>query len=400
LKLLKTRINLSFLANPFYLYCIAFTFAILTYQWGWSKIYPRLSTNLILFFIISFIAFIGIGYLFEKKKFSVKPVTSISLSLIDFVFWLIIVLGSLDILIMGYIPILNSSHNYKEFGAPVIDVLFNTLSIFFSVVFLQLLLEKKKVRFLIYFVVVLIIQVILFRRSTLVWIITSSLFLVLLQQKTVNVIFLAVGIILIPLFSFAFGLLGNKRSNFTQSYVIDNLGASNRFKDSGLSHNNYIAYLYISSPLANLQNNILPGDKFRNKGDLKDFFFYCILPPSLTMRLEKRLNLNQPVPNLIIPELIVGSCFMISYCTMGFAGLIIMCAFILIYNILCLILVRKWKTFYIPVLALLSTTISLLIFDNILNRLDIILMLFFYPVFFHFINSLTDKRKFFAEIVK
>ena len=45
---------------------------------------------------------------------------------------------------MGYLPVLDRSHDYREFGMPVIDPVFNSLSIFFSVFFFQSYLGGKK----------------------------------------------------------------------------------------------------------------------------------------------------------------------------------------------------------------------------------------------------------------
>jgi hypothetical protein len=287
---------------------------------------------------------------------------------------------------MGYIPLFDKSHNYREFGAPVIDVLFNTLSVFFSVVFLQSYLETKKIRMALYIIIFLIIQVFLFRRSTVVWIVCSSIFLIILHVKRINWYMIITGLILIPVISFAFGFFGNQRSSLTREMAISNLGMSQGFQNTGLSHNHYLTYLYISSPLANLQENISDTDRFKGEGDLKDFLFYCIIPPSITMRLEEKLQLTPPENKLIAPELITGTCFMTSYRTLGWMGMMIQILFILLYSALILVILNRWNTFYYVTLSLMTTSMGLLIFDNILIRLDIIIMLFIYPVFFHFVN--------------
>jgi len=148
-----------------------------------------------------------------------------------------------------------------------------------------------------------------------------------------------------------------------------------------------MTYLYVASPLANLQKNITKGDGFLNGGDIKTFLFYCLIPESLTNRLEKTLKLSKPESHLITPDLIVGSFFMISFFTMGWSGMIFMFLYLFVFILLCLIVVRRWNTFGPETLSLLSATVSLLIFSNFLNRLDVILMLFAYPVLFHLIYS-------------
>jgi hypothetical protein len=391
MKLHKTRIPLSFIVNPFYLYCISFSLAITVYVWGWSSIFPKLSVGLILFFIVSFILFIVAGYIFSKKNSILFISYRFNLYLNDLIFGVIILLGLVNILYMGYLPVLDRSYNYREFGMPVIDPVFNTLSIFFSVFFFQTYLRHRKKRFLIYFLIILIVQILLFRRSTIMWIFASSSFLYLLFKQRISILVIIAGIICIPFLSYCFGLYGNTRSNLTKSFVLNDLGASNTFKDMGINYNHYMTYLYISSPLANLQENIDRGKGFLNREDVKDFIFYSLMPVSVTIRLEKPLNITPPACNLINPELIVGSLFMISYFTLGWLGMIIMLIFLFVFIVLCLFLIKIWNTFFATTLSILSTTISLLIFSNFLNRLDVILMLFIYPVFFHFVYTMNNR---------
>jgi hypothetical protein len=384
-RLLKKEIDLSFILNPFYLYCIGFSFAIIVYLWGWSGIYPLLSDSLILFFLITFTLFIFAGFIFEKKKTGLVNHFGSYSNYIDVAFWLIILLGFINVSLMGYIPILDRSQNYREFGAPVIDPVFNTLCIFFSVFFFQSYLENQKRKSLVYIAAILIIQILLFRRSTFIWIITSSSFLYLFYRRKIKLLVVIAAIVCIPLFSYCFGLYGNLRSNLTKSIVLDDLGASDSFKCSGINYNHYLTYLYVSSPLANLQKNINESEGFFNKRDIKGFLFYSLIPGSLTNRLEKQLYLTPPLCKLITPGLIVGSFYMVSFYTMGWAGMILMVFFLLFFILLCLYIIKIWNTFNIVTLSILSATVFLLIFDNFLNRLDVIIMLFVYPVIFHFI---------------
>jgi hypothetical protein len=298
---------------------------------------------------------------------------------------------------MGYLPILDRSHDYREFGMPVIDPLFNTLSIFFSVFFFQIYLTTKKKKVLIYLFIILIIQLLLFRRSSLVWIITSSSFLYLSLKKQIPLIIILAGIICVPLFSYSFGLLGNTRSNLTKSFVLNDLGASDSFKQSGISHNHYMTYLYISSPLANLQENIDHGKENFKRSDFKNFLFFCIIPESVTTRLEKTLSLSPPSCYLISPYLIAGSFYMVSFYLLGWYGMIIMFLFLFAFVLLCLFVIKKWDTFGLVTFSLLCTTVSLLIFSDFLNRLDVILMLFVYPVLFHFIFTGINKLSGFSS---
>lgn len=390
--LLKTKINIGFIVNPFYLYCISFSFAIFVFLWGWCGIFPKLSAGILFFFLITFLIFIYTGYQFGKKNSHVVYYPKIKPLLNDVVFSLIIILGLVNVIYMGYLPILDRSHNYREFGMPVIDPVFNTLSIFFSVFFFQSFIEQKEKRFLIYAFLIILIHILLFRRSSVIWIITSSLFLLVMYKKRISLLFIAVAIICVPFLSYGFGAYGNVRSKLSKSFVMNELGASEKFRNSNISHNHYMTYLYVSSPLANLQGNIDTSDGAIKKMDFKNFFFYCLMPESITLRLEKPLKLSQPICYLITPELIAGSFLMVAFFTLGWAGMIFMFLYLSVFIIACLILISKMNTFRSVTISLLATTVSLLIFSNFLNRMDVILMLFVYPVLLHYIFKEKSRK--------
>jgi hypothetical protein len=386
LKYLKTRINLIFLVNPFYLYCIAFSSAIILYLVGWSKIYPNLSVELIGFLFATFFLFIIAGKLFERQREKIITTHKIIKSVyIDIFFSLVILLGTINIIYMGYLPVLDRSHDYREFGMPVIDVLFNTLSIFFSVLILNSFLHSRKKRFLYYFIIIIILQLLIFRRSTLTWIALASIFLLLLDRKKISLITILLFVVSIPFLSYIFGLYGTTRSNLTKSFVLNDLGASDVYKSSGLSPNHYLTYLYISSPLANLQETIDKSSEMGRRYDIRDFLFYCLIPESITMRLEGPMHLSPPECGLISPYLIVGSLYMVSFHTLGWVGMVVMFLYLSLFLLLCILIIKKYNTFSSETISLLCTTASLLIFSNFLNRLDVLLILFVYPVMFHFI---------------
>lgn len=398
--LLKSKINIGFIVNPFYLYCISFSLSIIVYLWGWCGIFPGLSVGLLLFFSITFLVFIFAGYQFGKKSFNIVYYPGFSLYLNDILFSLIIFLGLVNVLYMGYLPVLDRSHNYREFGMPVIDPVFNTLSIFFSVFFFQSFIEQRKKRYLTYILIIILIHILLYRRSSVIWIITSSVFLILLYKKRISLLVLIAAMISLPVLSYCFGAYGNVRSKLSESFVMNGLGASEKFKNSNISHNHYMTYLYISSPLANLQENIDKANTSIKKTDFREFFFYSLLPESFTLRLEKSLDLSPPVCYLITPELIAGSFFMVAFYTLGWTGMIIMFLYLSLFILVCLVLIRKWQTFSSVTISLLSAAVSMLIFSNFLNRLDVILMLFVYPVFFHFIYTPDNKFPVLKKIQK
>jgi hypothetical protein len=389
--LLKTKVRLDFLVNPFYLYPLSFSIVIIFYLFGWSDLFPKLTTGLVCFFIISFAVFLLIGYKYQSL---IQKVVTVSYKpfLNDIIFWFIISLGVINILLMGYIPLFNRTYNYREFGFPVIDPVFNSLCIFFSAFFLQTFLNNKNRKLLLYFFVLFTFQIFLFRRSTMVWILTSSSFLLVSHYVRINLAVIGLVFILIPLFSFIFGLYGNYRGNLSSSFIIDDLKASESYKKTGIGPNHYITYLYMSSPLANLQQNINNEKSSHNFQDFKSMLFNSIIPESITMRIGKTMNLESPKTTLIHPELLAGTFLLLSYSTMGWIGMILMMVYLLIFILICLWLYNKYEIFKTSALSILATAVSLLVFGNFLNRLDVILMLVVYPVCFYYVYSIGGNK--------
>jgi hypothetical protein len=153
-----------------------------------------------------------------------------------------------------------------------------------------------------------------------------------------------------------------------------------------------MTYLYIASPLANLQKNIDQRRDGLKKGSVKDFMLYCLVPESITLRLDKSLQISKPECYLISPNLIVGTFYMVAYYTLDWTGMIIMFLSLSFFILLSLAIIRKYDAFALEGYSLLCATVCLLIFSNFLNRLDVILLLLVYPVLFHMITQHSAGR--------
>ncbi len=389
LKILLRPLDTGFLVNPFYLYVISFATAILLYSLGWSELYPELSVSLLVFLFVSFIISVYFGMKIPKvvsKTFDHDTVRKDKL--FDLVFYAILLLGIINVWVMGYIPFFDKSKDYREFGVPVIDPVFNSLSIFFSVFLYQTYLTQRKPKYLIYVLLFILINFFLFRRASIIWISFSSLLVYILQKRSIKIIYILISIFLIPVLSFLFGSYGNLKSNLDGDQVMEEFAANERFVQSGAGPDQFMTYIYETSPLANLQLNVDNSKGFLNNSDFKDFLFYCLVPQSIILRLEKKSLLVHPDLLLIHPHLIVGTVFLIGFHTLGWLGMIILMIYILIFIKACLYILHKWNATAISTYCILVTMVSLLPFSNFLNRLDVIMLLFIYPVAFHYIFNI------------
>ncbi len=383
MNLTERKINLGVLVNPFYLYCLSFTLAIFLYYWGWSDLYPELSFSLLAFLVISFAVFLFLGNKVHAEGLRGENyVQSKYLFFDEVILVIILILALINVVYMGYLPVIEHSVSYKEYGMPVIDPLFNSLSIFISVYYFGLFLNTRRKKYLLYISVFLLIHLCLFRRSSIVWITTGSVLEYIFFKGKVRTAIILLTLILVPVFAWLFGVFGNTRSHLGKDFVLNDLKASTRFKESGVNYNDYMTYLYLSSPLANLQQNLEPLNSVNDKTDFKRFMLYCIVPESITLRLEKNAGMVPPEYELISPNLIVGTLYMAGACTMGWPGMFLMLIYLIFFIGLCLMIVHRMRSFNMVTYSLLCTTVILLIFSNFLNRLDIIMMLFVYPVLF------------------
>ena len=123
LKLLNRRIDVGFITNPFYLYCITFMLTAFLYFWGWSDLFPDLSSGLFAFLVCSFLVFVLLGKEFWKSSSSASDQPELNSSVNDILFWIIILMGLLNVILMGYLPVLNRGIDYRDFGTPVLDPL-------------------------------------------------------------------------------------------------------------------------------------------------------------------------------------------------------------------------------------------------------------------------------------
>ena len=103
---------------------------------GAASFRRKLSVWLILFFIVSFIFFIVAGYFFSIKNSILFISYRYNLYLNDLIFGVIILLGLVNVLYMGYLPVLKAHRHMTtgilEYGSGPV---FNTLDIFFQCFF-------------------------------------------------------------------------------------------------------------------------------------------------------------------------------------------------------------------------------------------------------------------------
>ena len=247
------------LYNPNYLYVITFILPFLIYSLQWSTLYPPLSASLLLFYLGSFIVYLIAGYLSNRlKPFYFNQISRSSYN----VLFVSCILGLYlaEIVLARKIPLfglLKGDFTYGDhFGIPVIHTLLVSFNSFYAVYLFHQYISKKNKVLLLQFVLLLIPYILLVYRSNIMGVFVSCFFIFLLNNRITYRIILS-SVVAVLLSFYGFGFLGNLRSGQGDpTYIARASGATDQFLESMVPKEYYWTYLYVASPVANLQNNM------------------------------------------------------------------------------------------------------------------------------------------------
>lgn len=269
----------------------------------------------------------------------------------------------------GYIPFFAFSTGEAsyggsiEYGIPVLHVILVTFNLFYALYIFHQYLSKPTKALLFKFFLFLFPFVILLQRSNIMYIIIGCFFIYLLSVKSISLskVFY---VLVIAMFSFyAFGYLGNLRSAKGDSTFIPmSSGVTDEFLKSPVPNEFYWGYLYIGSPLANLQNNInLANDK---SVDYEGLTINEFIPDFIGKRLSASLSIKKRAFEQINPFLNVGTIYSRPYNYAGWNGIILtFLYFITLMNIYYLTITKSY-TYGISGVAMMFVAIALANFEN------------------------------------
>ena len=384
--------------SPYFAYIFAFVLGLLTYQLDWSNIYPTLNPLLILFIATTFVvaSYLGISIKNDPRlEYHVANyIPSFKITLASYFFW------ALEMAYCQVIPIVKilrgDSYLYTDFeGIPSLHVIVYAFQIFFCTYLFHLYLCKKTKSTLCIYILNVMPFALIFSRGGLTMVIISCFFVYILSVSyTLNIARL-LNILLLKLVPFCmlflllFGALGNVRSTSQlddsdagNSLILQVGEATPKFYSSGVPAELYWGYLYISSPIANLQENINSVTAKNIQVDFNHFISFIsneILPDFISKRVNEVFGISRTGYSLIIPALTVSTVYAGSYSHLSWIGIILMAIFTMGFP--------KW---YIPLLsvdnplrvsgiAVLNSIYLLLLFDNMFRVSGMILPLI-YPI--------------------
>ncbi|HWA35004.1 MAG TPA: hypothetical protein VG737_12775 [Cyclobacteriaceae bacterium] len=363
--------------NPYFSYVVAFVLALIAYSFGWSELFPAL-TGPLLVFIGSTILFHIAFSLYWKKNIRVFRETNAGLLHPVWTTLFIYFLWTLDFVNEGGIPLfkilLGQPYDYKLFGVPSLHVFTVTFASFFTVHLFSLFISSRERIYFVLYIINLSAALLIYSRAMLIFNVVASAFVFFLagyafSWKRLSV--LSLGCILLI---YVFGVLGTFRvsaevkRNYDPQIFMDIGGATEGFRNSFFPPEFFWAYVYFSSPLANLQQNIntfnvppfsvarLGG--FVNNEMLLDFISKRINHVAGVVRERENVIPKKPFN--------VSTVYSRSYSYLGWAGIILIAVFVLLFPLAYMKSLPS-NSYTVAGVAILNTMYVFLFYDNTLR---------------------------------
>ena len=385
--------------NPFFVYILGFSIPLLVYQLGWSNIFPKISFGLVLFLLLTSLYSFLVGCFVYNKKFIVYRDISYDKN-ISIIAVLIFTGFFLEFMYVGHIPLLTilsgKEYDYTTFGIKSFHVFLVTFNSFYSVYIFHVFLSTMRKRYIAICILMLIMPLLIGSRGMFLLNLSSCLFVYLLSIRKLYFKFVVVLVLLALPLLYLFGIAGNVRSmhqagrteSITSSDIILKIGdAKGSFRESIIPKEYFWAYLYISSPLANLQKTIANSDSVDlTFGRLLSFINFEILPDFVSKRISKFLEVKKMEINQITPALTVGTVYAGSYVYLNWLGLVLMFSYTMFASFIYIILLKKDSTFFITGIAILNTLVLFNMFYNMFSFSGMSFQLV-YPLVFSFFRK-------------
>lgn len=381
--------TMKLLGNPNFIYIGTFSVPFLVYSLGWSTLFPPISTQLFLFYGATFAACLFLAIVIQTTfpfKYNAIPVFKYN--------WVIIfalyVFFFVDCFYAGRIPLLSFSSGEdayqggQNFGIPVLHVFAVTFTLFFSLfVFHQYISNRKRSLFVI-FLATIAIFILLLQRSNIMYIILGAGYIYTISQKTIS-LKKVLGLVIAGLVAiYVFGFLGNVRSaNGDSTFIPKASGVTEAFLNSPIPNEFYWGYLYIGSPVGNLQYNI--NNQINVRPDAESFMVYEWLPDFITKRADMVLDVKQRQFKQMNDFLNVGTLYANSYSYFSWMGMALtFCYFIFLMNWYYILMVKS-VLFRVTGIAMMFNLIGYSNFSNTIQFSAFSLQLIYpliLPIFF------------------
>ncbi len=353
--------------NFFFLYAAVWGAVFLLYSLGWSSLCTPLAPGVQSFFIVTILCSLLLGTVFRKAfRFRALPVCPRRRGGLTL---LIVTLCFAEFAYCGQIPllsILTGRADYLSYtGIPTFHPLLITCGVFYEqyLFYLFLCFPRKKGLLLEYLALVTAVQLLQYNRGGIVICATMSGLMLLskLQSRIRLWHVLAVGVFGLGLL-YGFGVFGNLRCGFAWNdcRYIAYIGQFDRYPE-WLPRQFMWGYIYIVSPMANLNHNVLLGTA---RSDLLGYLS-TFLPDFISRRLFPQTVGVQAA--IIREELNATAGFDRAYLFGGVVGMYGMYAYLAVGLLLAIWAVRRSPLYRVPTLAICASIAVFLFFAHTIS---------------------------------
>jgi oligosaccharide repeat unit polymerase len=384
------KFNLQKIANPYTVFGLAWSLCLLMYSFGWAGIFPKITLQLAAFLILLIAVFIVTGIFYKRIKpaaFKEPFILNYQLLLsINTAIWIISFLYS-------GIPLLSGLRD-EDFGIPLIKNFATSFNNFLSIYCFYLFLTTRKKRFLLYSAYCLAFFILVISRGNIMMSLSTMFFLWVNQKSPVlnikRLASIAAGILLV---FYLFGVAGNLRSindlasynskidNTYNSDIIIKIGdASDSFKNSFIPNEYFWSYIYITSPLSNLQYNINNSTPAFTAKGVSLLVVNEMMLDAISKKINASLDLIPTPPSLIVETLTVSTTLAGSYVDAGWLGMMLFIAVLWISPILYALIIQDTPLAVIGI-STMCTIYFFSIFDNMLALTGLTFQLVFPLIF-------------------
>ena len=363
--------------------------AMVIYLLGWSELYPKLSIVLVAFLLITMAAHLLSHLKFKTIAFTKledEKIPVIKTTIFIFILWIA------EFIYEGGIPLIkilfHLRYNYRLFGIPSLHVFIVTFSSFFTVYLFHLYLSRRTKLLLILYLLNLSAALLIYNRGMLIFNLTGSAVIYFMSIKKISWprTGLVAGTIVVGLF--LFGVLGSLRSSreanepYNNENFMDVGKATESFRKTGIPKEYFWAYIYVTSPLANLQYNL--NEHPEPVVNANTIFWTGVnefLPDFITKRIHV-LRGTQPAKEWRIGySFTVHTVYSRAYSYSGWVGMTMMALFVLSVPWIYMKVIKQESDFFITGWAILCTMYFFMSFENTFRFTGLSLQLA-YPIAF------------------
>lgn len=387
---------------PCFVYAISFSSIILLYQVGWSDMFPVLN-GFLLYFLLATIG-ISIVLAFIQKKHLNIPINDVNLSpsFIKRAMYFIGIGYTLEFLYESSIPIIKTffspSYSYDDFnGIPTFHFVLGTFSIFFSILMFNYYLSNRSRKKMFQFIATLVPYILIMNRGAFMIVFSAMIFLFIMRMKAINLKTIIMPFVVLGIVLYFFGVVGNIRAEQTKEdkeYLLRVAGATDKFIKSGVPVEFYWSYIYIISPIGNLQNLMIQKKDVFEIDNVGVFTITQLFPDFISKRLsaffldEKNLENVDGSGYFVTPLLNAPTVYFGAYVLLGSVGLVVMFFVIMFSTIIYPYLIKKNSKYYSMSIASLNAIILLSIFNNMWFNVGTVLL---WPIIFSAVERLKLK---------